>query len=152
MFALLSNRLRANGLPAHKLPVNRKSHISRNLETLAGNFTVSELKAIDNSGTHIAVEAGRKLLRQGELGRETMLILSGTANVVRQSEVVATVGAGAFVGELAVLTGAKRNASLVAETDLVVAVFTPYEFKQLLDSHPGIDAKVAEVAQQRSAA
>ncbi|MEM7324607.1 MAG: cyclic nucleotide-binding domain-containing protein, partial [Actinomycetota bacterium] len=79
---------------------------------IGDKFTRSELETIDRFGTNLTIDAGDVFVSEGKIGREVILITSGTAVVARDGEEVATVGAGDFVGERSVLLGVRRNASL----------------------------------------
>ena len=57
------------------------------------------------------VEAGRTVLRQGDLGQEFALIVSGEADIVKDGEIVARIGPGAYFGEVALLDSITRTAS-----------------------------------------
>jgi CRP-like cAMP-binding protein len=66
------------------------------------------------------------------------MLLDGTASVTRDGQPVATLTCGDFVGELAVLSGHPRNATVTAETELRVLVLTHAGLDQLLDDIPGL--------------
>lgn len=120
------------------------------LRAAKGIYNRHELVAIDRLGTTITIEAGETFVTEGAAGREVIMILEGTAAVSRDGEEIANVGAGDIVGEQAVLTNQPRNASLIAATKLVATVFTPREFRQLLDTCPRLDARTKDLMAQRS--
>ncbi len=97
-----------------------------------------QLQEIGKVADELTISAGTVLMREGQIGRELFLILEGTADVARATEVVATIGAGDFVGELAVLAHVPRNATVTARTDLDVLVMTSAALSQLLDDIPGL--------------
>lgn len=98
--------------------------------------TDDELRHLDAVADEVAVPQGRALVRQGELGREFVVIIEGTAEVVRDGEVVATLGAGDHFGELALLVDHPRNATVTATTDLTLQVIDRRGFQNLLDNSP----------------
>lgn len=98
--------------------------------------TDDELREIDAMSDEVGVAAGRVLMRQGELGREFVVIIDGTVRVERNGEEVATLGPGAHFGELALLVEHPRNATVTAVTDLRVEVIDRRGFQNLLDSSP----------------
>jgi hypothetical protein len=75
-------------------------------------------------------------------GREFLIIVDGTATVRRQGRVVATLGTGDFVGELSMLAGVPRTATVTADTDLTVEALNRREFASLLDQNPRLARKV----------
>jgi Cyclic nucleotide-binding domain len=65
---------------------------------------------------------GDTLVREGDEGRELFLILDGVLSVERDGEPLAEVGPGAILGELALLGDGRRTATLVATTNVRIAV------------------------------
>jgi CRP/FNR family transcriptional regulator, cyclic AMP receptor protein len=105
---------------------------------LFSNCTRSQLQEIGKVADEIILPAGMVLDRQGEIGFDLLILLDGTASVTRDGQHVATVTAGDVVGELAVITGRPRNATVVAETEIRVLVLTRRGLDQLLDDIPGL--------------
>lgn len=98
--------------------------------------TKDELDEIDRLTDEIRIPAGRTVIRQGDLGQEFALIVEGTADIVKDGEVVATIGPGTYFGEVALLESITRTASVVAATDLVLEVLDRRGFNTLLDDLP----------------
>ena len=71
-----------------------------------------------------SLDAGETLVEQGDEGRELFLILDGIVDVEVDGEEVAELGPGTLLGEMALLEGGKRTASVYATT-LVRAVVIP---------------------------
>jgi len=68
------------------------------------------------------VKQGKHLVQQGDPGDSLFLLLDGVLSVTIDGEPVAEVGPGVVLGERAVLEGGVRTASLLASTDVRVAV------------------------------
>ena len=80
----------------------------------------------------IELPAGSELVREGEAGDAMFVLLDGHA-VVRKGDVeVNRSGPGSYFGELAILDGEPRAATVVAETDVRVAVIGIRMFRTLL--------------------
>jgi Cyclic nucleotide-binding domain len=71
-----------------------------------------------------SLDAGEALITQGEEGQDLFLILDGVVDVEVDGEEVAELGPGALIGEMALLEGGKRTASVYATTP-VRAVVVP---------------------------
>jgi CRP-like cAMP-binding protein len=97
-----------------------------------------ELSEIDALSDEVSVPAGRTLIRQGDIGREFIVVLSGEAIVTRDGEEIARLGPGSYFGELALLASTVRNASVTAATDLEVSVIDRRGFQTLLEDSPGL--------------
>ena len=76
--------------------------------------------------------AGWRLMRQGQGAFEAFVILDGTAVVTVDGVEVATLGPGDTVGEMALLDGRPRSATVTAQTNLSVLVITPDTLDELL--------------------
>jgi CRP-like cAMP-binding protein len=100
--------------------------------------------------TAIELPAGRVLMKAGELGHEFMIIASGELGVESQDgTTLAVLGAGDIVGELALLGGSHRNATVTTLTPSVVYVGNIREFYSLLDIAPSIRQRVTRAAMTR---
>lgn len=100
--------------------------------------TDEELEHIDSMADEVHVPAGRALIRQGELGREFVVIEEGSATVERNGTQIAELGPGDYFGELALLDDHVRNATVTAVTDVVVQVVDRRAFQTLLEDTPGL--------------
>jgi CRP-like cAMP-binding protein len=112
--------------------------------------TKKELQAVSRIVTPISVKAGKVLTKEGDAGREFMIIASGTATVKRKGRKITTLEAGDFFGELALLANIPRTATVIAETDMVVEALNRAEFATLLDESPSIARKVLSAVAKRT--
>jgi CRP-like cAMP-binding protein len=112
--------------------------------------TKKELQAVSRLVTPINVKAGKVLTKEGDAGREFMIIATGSASVRRKGRKIATLGPGDFFGELALLAGVPRTATVIAESDMTVEALNRAEFATLLDESPSIARKVLSAVAKRS--
>ena len=108
-------------------------------DALGGEFSKHERQALGRLGTLVQVASGRELIVEGRIGNEVFVVVAGTAEVTRDGEVIAQIGAGAVFGEAALIDSEPRNASVVATTALSVFVMNPAEFASLLAECPRLD-------------
>ncbi len=101
-----------------------------------------ELKRIDRASTTVDFPAGAELCKEGAVGRELILIIDGTASVERGGNEIATVGPADFIGEMSLLDGGPRSATVTATSDVHALVLPPREFWQVLDEVPAIAHKL----------
>ncbi len=115
------------------------------------SLSAKQLAAVDGLVTTMDVSSGRALIRQGEVGREFILVVEGEAEVRRGDAVIATRGPGTFFGEIALLLDRPRNASVVATTDMTIEVIDRKDFRRLLEQYPDLHAPLLEATAQRLA-
>ena len=101
-----------------------------------------ELDLVAKHSEHMSFAEGKTLTTEGRIGYEFYLILDGKARVEKEGVEVATLGAGDFFGELALLDRSPRNATVVAATDLDAIVLGQREFSALLDIVPTLAHKL----------
>lgn len=125
--------------------------VEKQLETieLFSELTAKERKAVSRLMTNVTIKAGRDLMVEGTAGREFLVILDGEATVRRSGRIVARVGAGDFLGELAVIAGVPRTATVTADTEMAVSVLNRREFSAMLDDQPKLARKVLVGAVKR---
>jgi len=95
--------------------------------------TEEQLREVARLAERLHVQAGEVILREGRLGRELFIILSGTATVTRDGHVVNIRRAGDYFGELAAIEDAPRSATVTATTDLDVLIIGPREFESMME-------------------
>jgi CRP-like cAMP-binding protein len=101
-------------------------------------FSARHLRALSSIVTTTDVQAGRTLFRQGDTGREFLVVKAGTLEVRRDGALIATRGPGEVVGEIALLLNRPRTASVHAVTDATVAVIERRDFAAFLEDHPDV--------------
>ena len=85
---------------------------------------------------------GATLVEEGEEGDALFVIIEGSASVRRKESEVAVVGPGAWFGELALLDGEPRSATVVATKPTTVAVLGVRLFRMLLREFPELTSEV----------
>jgi CRP-like cAMP-binding protein len=108
------------------------------------------LAVADSLLTPVTFDDGDALCREDQLGRQVFIIASGSAVVSRGDQVLATVGPGDIVGELALLGDGRRTASVTAIEPLRAYVMSAQEFQSVLGL-PGIDDEIRRIASDRRA-
>jgi CRP/FNR family cyclic AMP-dependent transcriptional regulator len=97
-----------------------------------------DLRRVAGASKVARVSAGQVLVRAGFSAEAFYVLLTGSATVRRPDGTSVTLRRGEFFGELGLLDGAPRTATVVADTDLW-AVRLPREgFLSLLDREPTI--------------
>jgi len=111
----------------------------------------NEIAEIAHMANRREVAPGEKLIEQGRFGDSFYVIASGTALVYIADEYVASVGEGSAVGEMSLIEHRPRNATVVADTDMIVAEFSIKDFGKLLDRYPSANLRINELLNRRLA-
>jgi CRP/FNR family cyclic AMP-dependent transcriptional regulator len=117
--------------------------------TLFAGCSRAELEAVSRVADELRVPAGRVLMRQGAPGRELIVLVEGEVTVERDGATIAVRRGGDFLGELALVTGRSRTATVTAATDLQTLVLDRLSFDRLLRDVPTIAAKVLNAVAER---
>jgi CRP-like cAMP-binding protein len=108
-----------------------------------------ELADIAALADELSLPAGRKLAAEGAAGHEFVVIAEGAAEVKRRGKVVNRLRAGDFLGEIALVTGRKRTATVTTTEPSRLLVLTAPAFRSLLRDHPGLQLKVLDALAER---
>jgi CRP-like cAMP-binding protein len=113
--------------------------------------TKSDLARIAKLADELEVPAGRVLMRQGELGHECFVVLSGKARVsFRGNAKDLVLGPGSCIGELALLQrNGRRSATVTAESDMDLLVLGSREFAGLVDQVPAVGKRMLAAVAER---
>lgn len=97
-----------------------------------------DVLALINSAKEVDHREGQMIVVEGHPGVGFHLLLQGTAIVSRNGRKLRTLGPGETFGDIAVIDGGPRSASVQAATALRTLSLPPWEFKPLLLEHPRI--------------
>jgi CRP/FNR family cyclic AMP-dependent transcriptional regulator len=86
--------------------------------------------------------AGHVIARQGEVGTGFFVIVDGAVRVVRGGETVVTLGPGDFFGELSVIDGRPRIASVIAEGPTTCLALPSWDFEAVLRAEPSVSIAI----------
>lgn len=108
-----------------------------------------ELQAIAKTVRQIDHPAGSVIATEGEPGAGLFVIQSGDADVTIGGKRVNQLHAGDFFGEMALLDGGPRTATVTATTDIKLWALTEWVFRGLLVEHPSIALRTLEAMAAR---
>jgi CRP/FNR family cyclic AMP-dependent transcriptional regulator len=101
-----------------------------------------ELGAIASLADELHLPAARNLTREGAGGFEFMILIEGEADVVSKGRVVNELGPGDFIGEIALVSGRPRTATVRTRGPSRILVLTASGFRALMHDVPSIQDKV----------
>ena len=111
--------------PMTRLPALRRVPIFQGL-------TKEALFDVARRTREVAYPSGSVLVREGDPGNSLGIIVDGSVEVRTGERVIARMGEGDFFGEIALLDGAPRTASVIAVGDVVLLTLTSADFEALL--------------------
>jgi eukaryotic-like serine/threonine-protein kinase len=119
------------------------------VETLSESARMALLSSMQ----HRHIPAGQRFITQGDEGSEFFIIRDGecfvTIEVDGTNRVVGRLGPGDVVGEMAALTGEKRNANVDAETDMALWAITRPVFDTVCERFPRIRELLTRIVSDR---
>ena len=116
---------------------------------LFAGLSSRELRALAPRADEVELENGRTLVREGDWPYEFFAIEEGTAEVRRGEQLLAELGPGDFFGEMGLVGDTRRNATVVARTQLKVVVMTAQAFRQTARELPDVARKINATIEAR---
>lgn len=122
--------------------------------SLLGLLSLPARRELLGLGTQAWFEAGAVLLREGSDGRHVLLLLSGFAKVTAtvengESSLLAVRAAGDTVGEMALMTGAPRSATVTACSPMTARVLPSGALRELLLRRPEVSMTLTAIVADR---
>jgi CRP-like cAMP-binding protein len=108
-----------------------------------------ERERIARWADEVDVPAGKHLLDQGRFAYEFFVIEDGTAEVRQDRHPIATLGPGDVVGEIALLEGSVRSATIETLTPVRAIVMDPRAFASMMSGVPKVAERIRAIKRQR---
>jgi CRP/FNR family transcriptional regulator, cyclic AMP receptor protein len=110
---------------------------------LFSRLNTDELAALARHTKHESVLQGNEIIREGDSDRRLFIVMRGTVEVVasygqRNERRLTTLGSREYFGEMALIDGLARSATVVAREDTELLVLDHVKFKQEIESKPSI--------------
>ena len=105
---------------------------------LFSEFGDKELQRVAAIAKEVAFPAGKVIAKQGESGVGFHMIVDGEATVSVDGAEHARLGPGTYFGEISLIDGGPRSATVAAATDLKTVSLTSWDFNALLDQFPDL--------------
>jgi CRP-like cAMP-binding protein len=139
----------------HQREVQLRMKTLRRVELLA-QMTDNELRVLAERLRYAPFAKGNIIARQGAVSHWLYIIINGEADVFLETpesgrRVIRTLGKGDFFGEMGVMTGAPRAASVVARTDVECYRLDKDAFEEILRGRPAIAEEVSNILATRRA-
>jgi CRP/FNR family transcriptional regulator, cyclic AMP receptor protein len=109
---------------------------------LFADLDARELEQISSSMRERRFSAGDTVTQEGAGGAGFFVVESGEAEVTVDGTPRGTIGPGDYFGEIALLTGSDRTATITATSDMLCYGMTPWDFRPLVESNSAIAWKL----------
>ena len=116
---------------------------------LFSELTKKELQSFASAAKEVRHKPGDVLAREGESGVGFFLIVDGTAAVTVDGKPRARIGPGDFFGEISLLDGGPRTATVTAETPMRLIGITQWVFRRMVEQNPSVAMKMLRVMASR---
>jgi CRP-like cAMP-binding protein len=113
------------------------------------DLEVGELQLVADSMSERSFPAGEVVTTEGEPADGFFVIESGEAEVTVQGTPVRTMTGGDYFGEIALLMGSERTATITAMTELRCYGLSPADFRVIVEGNPTIAWKVMQSTVER---
>jgi CRP-like cAMP-binding protein len=97
----------------------------------------------------VVVPQGEHLLDEGYSAYEFFVIEEGDAAVVSSGKHLRDLGPGDFLGEIAILTGKERTASVIAVSTVKAIAMSANDFRAMMESSPEVAERINQAVQER---
>jgi CRP-like cAMP-binding protein len=94
--------------------------------------------AISRVAVEVEFPAEHPIARQGEIGSGMFIVVDGRVRVLRDGQVITHLGPGEFFGELSVLDGAPRNATVTADEPTTCLAIATWDAERVMREEPGV--------------
>jgi CRP-like cAMP-binding protein len=108
-----------------------------------------QVEQIARLADELEVPAGRRLASAGDTGHELFIIVDGQATVSTKDRRTVKLGPGEFFGEMSLIDGGPRSATVDAVTLMKLLVVGHREFWELLNEAPPLAGKIMRALSQR---
>lgn len=145
------------------LDPDEREALERDLETIVGGSHL--FKSLDDEGRRELIRTGyvlgfaegELLMEQGEPGDAMYLLMTGTVRVETsgggaETVELAVLGRGACIGEVSVLSGGPRTATVRALSDVSAVAFEAHRIQRVVDRHPKVRALLEAMIEGRARA
>ena len=138
-----------SGRPRPDRPLGRRGADLLAQVPLFEGLSRRHLKRIAEHADEISFREREVIVEAGQPGGTFFVIVEGEVRVVRGDRTIARVGPGEFFGEISLLDGGPRTASVIAETPVVAIRLFKASFDKVVREEPGVAGKILAAVARR---
>ena len=129
---------------------NAKVELIRSVPLFSG-CSKRELAEIASMADELDFPEGKTLIKEGERGREFLVLIEGTVDVSQKGRKLPALGRADCIGEIALVLDVPRTATVTTTSPVRALVLTDQSFRSLLKRSPQIQLKVIQSLAERLA-
>ena len=137
------------GRPRPDRPLGRRGADLLAQVPLFEGLSRRHLKQIAEHADEISFREREIIVEAGQRGGTFFVIVEGEVRVVRGDRTIARVGPGEFFGEISLLDGGPRTASVIAETPVVAIRLFKASFDKVVREEPSVAGKILAAVARR---
>ncbi len=126
-----------------RLHGNVKADLLRRVPLFAG-LSKKELAQLSRIADELDLGSGRRLIAEGDRGREFFVLVDGDAEVRQGGRKLRSLHGGDFFGEIALISDVPRTSTVTTTAPVRLLVLTKRDFQRLMREQPSIQRKVLE--------
>ena len=138
-----------SGRPRPDRPLGRRGVDLLAQVPLFEGLSRRHLKQIAEHADEISFREKETIVEAGQPGGTFFIIVEGEVRVVRGDRTIARAGPGEFFGEISLLDGGPRSASVIAETPVVAIRLFKASFDRVVRDEPRVAGKILAVVARR---
>jgi len=116
-------------------------------------LTEPELDRLADNAYELTAGPGTAIIRENDVGSSMIVIIDGAVSVSlgdeKERQTIANLGEGDFVGEMSLMTGVPRAATVTAESQLRALEIDRSAIQPLLAGNPRLFDRFAEILEKR---
>ena len=118
-------------------------------------LSIDEIIYLIKGLNKIIFNKGKTVIRQGDTGDSFFLVAEGKVSVWTKTSAGSKVllkylGEGSYFGEMSLLTGERRNATVISEGKTVLYSLSKEKFKHILTNNPAVVESISHVVSSRN--
>jgi NTE family protein len=126
-----------------------RSQLALGLTRLFGPLHESVLRYVESRVHWVRLQAGETLFSEGDGGQDLYFVLGGRLRAVAGGRVLSEMSRGESIGEIALLTGEPRTATVIAVRDSELVRISREAFEEIVQKYPKVMHVLAEIVVRR---
>ena len=126
-----------------------RSQLALGLTRLFGPLQESVLRYVESRVQWVRLQAGEVLFSEGDSGQDLYFVLGGRLRAVAGGQVLSEMSRGESIGEIALLTGEPRTATVIAVRDSELVRISRETFEEIVQKYPKVMQVLAQIIVRR---